>query len=151
MEENWFGLNRGQMTSVGTKVISTSQKHLACKISRIFVHWGPFYRTFWWSSLTLLPPFPKFSKQHLILDTFSYTFCFLKKKIWGDTKKDMGPSSIYALKATIFFLLTWGVWALGTNKCPHKPSKWVMRNENRTKIDWMEAKNNLSYFQEIWS
>ena len=87
----------------------------------------------------------------MILDTFSYTFCFLKKKIWGDTKKDMGPSSIYALKATIFFLLTWGVWALGTNKCPHKPSKWVMRNENLTKIDWMGAKNNLSYFQEIWS
>ena len=57
MEENWFGLNRGQMTSVGTKVNSTSQKLLACKISGIFVHWGPFYGTFWWSSLTLLPPF----------------------------------------------------------------------------------------------
>ena len=56
MEENWFGLNRGQMTSVGTKVNSTSQKLLACKISGIFVHWGPFYGTFWWSSLTLLPP-----------------------------------------------------------------------------------------------
>ena len=65
MEENWFGLNRGQMTSIGTKVNSTSQKHLACKISGIFVHWGPFYGTFWWSSLTLLSPFLKFQKKDL--------------------------------------------------------------------------------------
>ena len=66
MEENWFGLNRGQMTSVGTKVNSTSQKLLACKISGIFVHWGPFYGTFWWSSLTLLPPFSSLVLSQLI-------------------------------------------------------------------------------------
>ena len=62
MEENWFGLKKGQhdghaMTSIATKLNSTSQKFLACKILRIFVHWGPFYGTFWWRLLTLLSPF----------------------------------------------------------------------------------------------
>ena len=66
MEENRFGLNRGRMTSVGTKVNSTSQNILACKISRIFVHWGPFYGTFCGSSLTLLPPFDFFVDNYLV-------------------------------------------------------------------------------------
>ena len=56
-EENGFVLNWGQRSSVQPKIISTSQNHLVCKISRFFVHWGQFYGTFCVRSLTLLSPF----------------------------------------------------------------------------------------------
>ena len=91
--------------------------------------------------------FPKFWTQYLNLDTFSYKFCFLVKKIWGDPKKDMSPTRFRTLKATIIFSLAWGISALGTKKYLHVPSKWVIPNENWTKIDWIRAKNKMSYFQ----
>ena len=56
-EENGFGLNWGQRSSVKPKIISTSQNYLVCKISRFFVHWGQFYGTFCKRLLTLLYPF----------------------------------------------------------------------------------------------
>ena len=59
-EENGFGLNWGQRSSVQPKIISTSQNYLVCKISRFFVHWGQFYSTFCVRSLTLLSPFAEF-------------------------------------------------------------------------------------------
>ena len=59
----------------------------------------------------------------------------------------MSQTRFHTLKATIIFSLAWGISALGTKKYLHVPLKWVIPNENWTKIDWIRAKNKTSYFQ----
>ena len=47
-----------------------------------------------------------FLEQFLNLDNFSDIFCFLTKKIWGDTFWDIGPKRFNSLQSIFFFLLT---------------------------------------------
>ena len=91
----------------------------------------------------------KFSKHHLKLEDFSGFFCFLKKKIWGDTFWDICPSSSRVWSPSYFFLLPQPFEAMMAKKYTSFPFKWVLLSENWTKIDWMGDKIKIVCFRGL--
>ena len=89
MKENRFGLNRGRMTFVGTKVNNTSQNILAYKISRIFIHWGPLYGFFLEFAHFAPPLFFESVSSEFLSQYIFFELCILLK-IFG-----LGSSNIF--------------------------------------------------------
>ena len=127
----WYFLDLGPLFIVRTTFLMRSQKkNTNCRIT--------------WSKTKN----SNFSGHHLKVDLFSDIFCFLTKKIQGDSFWDICPSRFEVLPFHFFFwpqpfktMMPQKYWSF--------PLKWVLLSKNWAKIDWMGDKIKIVCFRGL--